>query len=172
MRTPQLLIALLFVPLIVACPPDDDDDTDPCDVEGALDEDLDEDGEPDCSDTTPTGVAPVIESITVCEVPVTPDWCEGDFAAEFRVSVTDEDCNFDNPPYSLTQEGNFLGEGRFEGSLGCGGLLRIQFCNDWARGFDFAYQLQVRDDLENDSNLWEDTWFVPVQTGDDNCAPL
>lgn len=171
MRPSRLLLALLLLPLLAACPPDDDDD-EPCDVEGALDEDLDEDGDPDCSDPTPTGIAPVIVGIEVCEVAVTPDWCQGNFAAEFRVSVTDEDCNFDNPPYVLTEEGVAFGEGRLEGSLGCGGLLRIQTCNEWARGFDFSYELWVRDDLDNQSNVWEDTWLIPAQTGDDNCAPL
>lgn len=170
MRTTQLFTALTSLAILSACPTDDDDD--PCAVEGAMDEDLDEDGEPDCSDDTPTGIAPVINDVEVCEVAVLPAGCQGNMAAEFRISVTDEDCNFDNPFYVFTQEGNAFVDGRFEGSLGCGGLLRIQVCGEWARGFDFAYELWVEDDLDNESNLWEDSWLVPAATGDDNCGPL
>jgi len=170
MRLTHLLISLLAASLLAGCPTVVDED--PCDVEGALEEDLDDDGDPDCSDDTPTGTAPVINSVEVCEVAVLPDGCQGNLAAEFRIGVTDEDCNFDNPPYIFTQDGDALVDGRVEGSLGCGGTLRIQLCNEWARGFDFPFELWVQDDLGNDSNVWEGSWFVPAAAGDDNCGPL
>ncbi len=172
MRTTSLLIASL---LLVACPPTNDDD-DPCAVEGALDEDLDDDGEPDCSDDTPTGNAPTVEAVNICELPVAPaemNCPEPEyFVAEFRVSVADEDCDLNNPALYLTSDSTSPADARFEGDVGCGGVLQFRLCNSWVRGADFTYELWVQDALGNDSEVWADTWLVPAVEGDDDCTPL
>lgn len=163
------LSAFLLVSLLLAgCPPTDDDDTAAC---PDLEQDTDEDGTIDCEDDTPLGDAPVIAGVSVCELVPSPAACPTPaWVVDFRVSVEDEDCNFDNPWWVLRLEGAAPLDDRLEGSLGCGGTMRLQICSEnWVRGADIGFEIEVEDDLGARSEVWgPDTWTVP-QVGDDDC---
>ncbi len=152
-----LALLLLVAPaLLLGCPPTDDDDS-----------------SGDDDDSQPVGDPPEILGLEVCELPTNPEGCpEPAFGAEFRLDLTDADCDLDNPEYFLLIEGNNPAEGRLEGSLGCAGTLRVQLCNNFVRGNEIVFEIWVVDAAGNSSERWDGTWLVPVQSGDDDCGPL
>lgn len=137
---------------LLGCPPTDDDD---------------DSGEP-----VQVGEAPVVTGVTLCEVPVTPDWCAMPaWVVEFRINATDADCDLDNPYWSILIEGNSPLGDRFEGSMECGNRLDIGYCSDtWVRGADITFEVRMTDGENNESEPFEGSWTVP-QDGEDDCGP-
>ena len=155
MHTLRQLIPVALVALaaaLVGCPPTDDDDS--------------------AEEPVEVGEAPVIGAVTLCEVTVTPDWCNmPGWVVEFRINVTDEDCDLDNPAFSINVEGNNPLSDRFEGSLDCGNRLDIGYCSEgWVRGADISFTVTMTDAENKVSEPYEGTWTVP-QPGEDDCGP-
>lgn len=147
---PLALFAIACV--LTGCPPTDDDDS--------------------SDEPVQVGVAPVVGNVELCEVPVPSADCQGMWwEVRFDINVTDEDCDLDNPYWRIRiTDGDPIGN-RYEGSLGCGGGLRIDICDDgWVRGTELSYEVDFSDAEDNVSEPWQGTWQVP-QDGDDDCGP-
>jgi len=147
--------ALLVLPLFLfGCQPADDDDDTPT--------------------PGPTGEAPVLQSVTVCEVANSRDTCrdqgvDGALRIAFDINVTDVDGDLDNPQYFilLNEQTPWL-DGRYEGNLGDGGRLRVQLgCNYYALGADLPWRFAIRDAEGNESE--EAVGSFPI--ADDDVGP-
>ncbi len=176
----RLLLPLGLL-LLAGCPPQrnpgpdtpDDDDSFESDDDDSTGSDDDDSDVPDDDDAA--GPAPVIGSVDPCEMPVTPEWCtEPAWVVEFRIAVTDPDCDLVDPLFSIQIEGSAPVSDRFEGTLGadgCGGALDIGLCSDsWVRGEATPYAVTMTDAAGNESEPWLDDWLVP-EPGDDDCGP-
>ena len=150
-RLPLQLLVLLPVLLLLGCPPVGDDD--------------------DSALPPETGPAPVITSVEVCELPAMTNCEEPNFGLRFAITATDEDDNMVNPWWALLIEGNNPSDGRLEANLPSGGTLNLRMCDSWTRGAEIAFETWIKDDEENESNRWEDSWLVPSSPGDDDCVP-
>jgi hypothetical protein len=130
----------------------------------------------DCVDGQ-VGASPVVNSVAICEVPASNDYCvaqgysPGSFQVEFGLNISDVDGDLNNPQYHLIIDLPPALSGWIEQDMGEGGLLRVRVCNDWVRGGSFDYQVWVLDAAHNESERAIGTWSIPLQSGDNDCDP-
>jgi hypothetical protein len=139
--------------LLVACPGTDDDDS-------AADD-----------DDTPSGSAPVVDSVIVCELPAGRAQCADENATgatkiRFDAHVSDEDEDLNNPNFYilLNDEPPWL-EGRIEDDLEGGATVQILLgCAFYDYGSTLDWKLSFRDEAGNESTPAEGTWDVPLDS--------
>ncbi len=153
------ILWILFVLSLAACPRTRDDD---------------DSGDDD--DATPIGEPPVLEDVTVCEVPVNELDCEGgqgnifSFGAEFRLTMSDPDGDLVLPRYCIAIDGNPFYCDSVEQTIPSGGRLDVRFsCARWGRGEVSNWEAYIEDQEGNESERLTGSWDVPVQPGDDDC---
>jgi len=172
------MLAALFTPVCLAgCVPTDDDDSSGCEECESVDDCASGVCENGCCIDGQVGESPVVNSVTICEVPASTDYCveqgysPGSFQVEFGLNISDADGDLNNPQYHLIIDLPPALSGWIEQDMGEGGLLRVRVCNDWVRGGSFDYQVWVLDAEHNESERATGTWAIPVQSGDNDCEP-
>jgi len=142
-----LVLTTLCLPL-AGCPTGDDDDSA---VDG------------------PTGEAPVLQNVIMCERVGDRQRCidegvAGGLQLAFDVSVTDVDGDLNNPQFFilLNEQTPWL-DGFIESDLGDGGSVRINLgCSQYAMGADLPWRFAMRDAEGNESEEFTGTFTVPV----------
>lgn len=158
-RFPFLLFAVLTLD---ACPSTSDDDTTGDD------------------DATDDGHAPIIDSVDLCEVPGSRDFCDDQDLEDainvgIDVQLHDDDCDLNNPVY-LVGVALFppLVDGFIEQDLGCGGAVRITLegCIGIGR-LDVPFRVKFRDAASptHESDPFDGTWTNPGDSHNDDCGP-
>lgn len=139
----RFLPVLLCLPLL-GCPTGDDDD----------------------SATPDTGDAPVITSVSMCEVSGSRAECFDNGGSgmdlAFDVQVTDVDGDLQNPQVFFRFEGQAVWSDAFiEQDLGSGGGIRLTLpCYGVEPGTTLAYEFAIRDAAANESEAATGTYEV------------
>ena len=164
-------LALFLSTCLCACPArrgDDDDDAAKDDDDDVLADD-DDDVAADDDDDAVHADSPVITGVAICLEPVTPEWCDPPgLVAEVGITVTDPDCDLNNPSYELILDGGAPSSGVFEGSLDCGGTLNVGLCSQYVSGHTMSVEVTFTDAAGHTSEPWEGTWTVPDEA---DCGP-
>jgi hypothetical protein len=155
-RFALLLASTLLLPLL-GCPSADDDDSG---VDG------------------PTGEAPVLTNVVVCEVNNSRNTCsaQGTLELAFDVTVTDVDGDLLNPQFFFLWNDELpWRDGFLEGDLGDGGGFRLTLaCDAYALGVPITWTFSIRDAEGNESEPFEGSYTVavdPPSFGDPGVCP-
>lgn len=159
----------LFLALssLVGCPAGDDDDS---------------------ADDGPVGSPPAVTVVSICEMPNSADTCLTDYGLagamqlRWRLSLSDEDGDLNNPSYFLILHSPPAATGHVESDMGDGGQLDVFHCAQLDRGSELHYEVWVRDAEGNESPHLDYTeqppptpphsWQVPTIAGDNDCSPF
>ena len=181
MKLRLLLVLTVAAATLVGCPRarrgggggGDDDGASEDDDDVANDDDGSDDDDLGDDDDVVSPESPTVTNVDVCEEPVNTAICtEPAWSAGFSVTVEDDECDLHNPGWMLQIEGDSQITGTLEGSLDCGGTLRLSICSEtWVRGATIEFEVRMTDEAGNQSGPFQDEWTVP-QPGEDDCGPV